>query len=82
MNIDFKENKEELEIGDMFKDDIGDVYFMIYNDSLEEFPIKVISMEYCNIDRGLKAVKDATMYYNIVKIIKNKDILITDNTLK
>lgn len=40
MKIDFEENREELEIGDMFQEIDGNTYFIVYNHLIGEHPIK------------------------------------------
>ena len=84
MKIDFEENREELEIGDMFKDKNGEVYFVMYNGSSEELPIETVLMNEGIVDGRFKSIDDVISEHNgyIVKIIKNKDILITNNNLK
>lgn len=84
MKIDFEENREELEIGDMFQAIDGNTYFIVYNHLIGEHPINVISMDGYLVDDDFKNIKELVSYYGkgITKIIKNKNILITDNKVK
>ena len=84
MRIDFEGKEEGLKIGDMFQTCYGDTFFIVYNGYSGGKPIDVIFMDDHLVDNSFTKIEDVATHYNedIVKIIKNKDILITDNTLK